>query len=120
MAMDPNNVKFIRGKKAHLAEHDGNWRNPTSGPLIDRLTKFGGSALLAFFMAYDNKLQELLGECDVCFDNNSWLTIINPVNSMLESIALLYGLNAAVEAENNNSEDEDLFTPYSAENQDAP
>jgi RHS repeat-associated protein len=35
MARDPNNVKFVRGKAAHLAEHGGNF-GFSEGPLIDR------------------------------------------------------------------------------------
>jgi RHS repeat-associated protein len=30
---DPNNIKFVDD---HLAEHGGNWRNPTTGALVDR------------------------------------------------------------------------------------
>jgi hypothetical protein len=30
---DPNNIAFVDD---HLAQHAGNWRNPTTGPLMDR------------------------------------------------------------------------------------
>jgi hypothetical protein len=36
MAGDPNNVKFVPEGPGHLAEHDGDYRNPTSGPLLNR------------------------------------------------------------------------------------
>lgn len=35
-AGDPRNVGFVRGQSGNLAEHGGNFQNPTSGPLIDR------------------------------------------------------------------------------------
>jgi len=35
-AGDPRNVKFVRGQPEYLLEHGGNYRNPTTGPLIDR------------------------------------------------------------------------------------
>ena len=34
---DPNNIRFYRSKKEHLEEgHNGNYRNPSSGQLVDR------------------------------------------------------------------------------------
>lgn len=39
LARDPNNIKFVdgrNGRKEHLKEHRGNFRNPTRGPLIRR------------------------------------------------------------------------------------
>lgn len=33
MAGDPNNINFVRD---HIGAHDGNFRNPTSGPLVNR------------------------------------------------------------------------------------
>ena len=36
LAGNPNNIKFVNGRAEHLAEHGGNYANPTSGPLIDR------------------------------------------------------------------------------------
>jgi GHH signature containing HNH/Endo VII superfamily nuclease toxin len=35
-AGDPRNIKFVRGQAGNLAEHGGNFQNPTTGPLIDR------------------------------------------------------------------------------------
>lgn len=35
-ARDPNNIKFVKGRAAHLTEHGGNFRNRTTGPLIRR------------------------------------------------------------------------------------
>ena len=36
LAGNPNNIKFVNGRAEHLAEHGGNYANPTSGPLINR------------------------------------------------------------------------------------
>jgi RHS repeat-associated protein len=36
LARDPDNIKFVKGRGAHLAEHGGNFKNKTSGPLIKR------------------------------------------------------------------------------------
>lgn len=36
MAGDANNIKFVKGRKGNLQEHGGDFRNPTSGQLIDR------------------------------------------------------------------------------------
>ena len=35
-AGDPRNIEFVRGRKAHLTRHRGDWCNSTMGPLIDR------------------------------------------------------------------------------------
>lgn len=37
MARDPSNVRFVRGRAEHLSEHGGNFRNPTEGPLVERV-----------------------------------------------------------------------------------
>ena len=95
LASDPSNIFFVKGRQAHLDLHGGNWKNETSGPLIDRLSKLGGPALLAFFLAYDSKLQELLAECKVCADDDAWYSLINPWNTMAENVALVYGFAAA-------------------------
>jgi len=105
-AIDPNNIKFVRGRAAHLEEHAGDFRNATSGPLIDRLTKLGGPGLLAFFMAYDAKLQQLLGDCAVCSDDDAWHSFINPWNALLENIALTYGFAAAERARDKQKDDD--------------
>ena len=36
LAGDASNVKFVRGRAGNLAEHGGNFRNPTSGALLSR------------------------------------------------------------------------------------
>lgn len=36
LAGEANNIEFVRGRKAHLEKHDGNFRNPSTGELIDR------------------------------------------------------------------------------------
>jgi len=36
LAGDPNNIKFVKGREGNLAEHGGNFRNPTSGELMNR------------------------------------------------------------------------------------
>lgn len=36
LAGNPNNIKFVKAKGEHLKEHGGNYKNDTSGPLIDR------------------------------------------------------------------------------------
>lgn len=36
MAGNPDNIKFVKGRTDHLAEHGGNFRNPTYGNLISR------------------------------------------------------------------------------------
>jgi hypothetical protein len=37
MASDPNNFEFVKRKGGeHLQKHGGNYRNPTSGELINR------------------------------------------------------------------------------------
>jgi RHS repeat-associated protein len=35
-AGDPRNIRFVRGRPGNLGEHGGNYRNPTTGELIDR------------------------------------------------------------------------------------
>lgn len=34
--VNPDNVAFVRGRKEHLARHDGDFRNPTTGPLVSK------------------------------------------------------------------------------------
>lgn len=104
-AIDPNNIKFVKGRAEHLKEHGGDFKKETSGPLIDRLTKLGGPGLLAFFMAYDAKLQQLLGGCAVCSDDDAWHSWINPWNAILENIALTYGFAAAERARDEQKDD---------------
>jgi RHS repeat-associated protein len=36
LARDPNNIKFVNGRAANLAEHGGNFRNATNGELMNR------------------------------------------------------------------------------------
>jgi RHS repeat-associated protein len=36
LAGNPDNIKFVKGRVEHLAEHGGNFRNQTSGELVDR------------------------------------------------------------------------------------
>lgn len=36
MQADPNNIEFCLDRKEHLKKHNGNFQNPTTGPLIDR------------------------------------------------------------------------------------
>jgi RHS repeat-associated protein len=36
LAGNPDNIKFVKGGSEHLAEHGGNYRNKTTGELIDR------------------------------------------------------------------------------------
>lgn len=36
MARDPNNIKFVKGRGAHLSEHGGNFKNKTTGKTISR------------------------------------------------------------------------------------
>ena len=36
LARNPDNIKFVKGRAEHLEEHSGNFRNPTSGDLINR------------------------------------------------------------------------------------
>ncbi|MBE6325919.1 MAG: hypothetical protein E7077_02470 [Bacteroidales bacterium] len=31
LAKDPNNISFVKGRKEHLQQHNGNFRNPTEG-----------------------------------------------------------------------------------------
>lgn len=38
LARDPNNIKFVKGGGGNLAEHGGNFRNPTTGELMNRIT----------------------------------------------------------------------------------
>jgi RHS repeat-associated protein len=39
LAGNPDNIKFTKGRSGHLAEHGGNFKNQTSGDLIDRSTR---------------------------------------------------------------------------------
>jgi RHS repeat-associated protein len=97
MAENPANIKFVKGVAAHQAEHGGSWANKTTGELIDRLAKLSGPALLVFFSVYDEKVSEYTSnsECPMCSDPNSWTTMINPWNNLVESPALLEALAAA-------------------------
>jgi hypothetical protein len=36
LAGEANNIEFVKGRKEHIQKHDGNFRNPTKGELIDR------------------------------------------------------------------------------------
>jgi len=36
LAGNANNIKFVKGTAEHLKEHGGSFRNPTSGPTIQR------------------------------------------------------------------------------------
>ena len=39
LAKDPNNISFVKGRKEHLQQHNGNFRNPTEGKLLNRSTE---------------------------------------------------------------------------------
>ena len=39
LAKDPNNISFVKGRKDHLQQHNGNFRNPTEGKLLNRSTE---------------------------------------------------------------------------------
>jgi RHS repeat-associated protein len=95
LARDPNNIKFVKGIEEHLAEHEGSFRNATSGSLIDRLGKLGGPALLTFFTVYGQKMEEYASQSPVVSSPDSWLSYINPVNALVENAALLEALAAA-------------------------
>lgn len=36
LARNPNNVKFVKGRVEHLKERNGNFKNRTSGELLNR------------------------------------------------------------------------------------
>jgi RHS repeat-associated protein len=36
LAANPDNIKFVKGRSEHLAEHGGNFQNTTTGSLLDR------------------------------------------------------------------------------------
>ena len=42
LAGNPNNIKFVKGRTEHLAEHNGNFANPTKGKLINRTNLANG------------------------------------------------------------------------------
>ncbi|MFZ5353643.1 MAG: hypothetical protein ACOZCL_13110 [Bacillota bacterium] len=44
LAKNPDNVKFVRGRKEHLKEHGGNFRNQTSGEFINRRVLKGNAS----------------------------------------------------------------------------
>jgi RHS repeat-associated protein len=95
LAEDPRNIKFVKGIKAHLEEHENNFRNKTSGALIDRLSKLAGPALLVFFEVYDEKVRQYTAECRICANPDSWWALVNPWNTLVEQPALLEALVAA-------------------------
>jgi hypothetical protein len=99
MAMNPDNIKFVKGREPHLQEHAGNWQNPTSGALIDRLSQLSGPALLVFFLTYDKAMKKLAEESPVVSDPDSWESYINPANYLVENIALLEAIAAADRAQ---------------------
>ena len=35
-AGNPNNIKFVKGRKGYIKEHNVNFRNPTDGEFINR------------------------------------------------------------------------------------
>lgn len=39
LARTPDNIEFVKGRKEHLARHDNNFQNPTSGSLKNRKIK---------------------------------------------------------------------------------
>jgi RHS repeat-associated protein len=121
LAEDPNNIKFVKGRKAHLAEHDGHFQNKTTGDLIDRVSNLSNGGLLVFLTEFDNYLNKAAKENSAMSDPDSWLSFINPVNIAIEQVALLFALYKAVDyedemrkknrsnsgsAENSNDEDE--------------
>lgn len=40
---DPNNIKFVSSRDAHLNEHSGNFQNETTGDLIDRQSRLANA-----------------------------------------------------------------------------
>jgi RHS repeat-associated protein len=101
MARNPNNIKFVEGQAENLAEHGGDFRNKTTGSLIDRLSKLGGPALLVFFEVYEEKMTQYTShsECPMCSNPNSWWATLNPWNNLVESPALVEALAAAAAAD---------------------
>jgi hypothetical protein len=95
MAGDPNNIKFVKGIEEHLAEHEGSFRNATSGSLIDRLANLGGPALLTFFAVYGQRMDDYANQSPLVSNPDSWLSYVNPVNSLVENAALIEALAAA-------------------------
>jgi hypothetical protein len=90
MAEDPKNIKFVKGKKAHMDLHDGDWRNEAKGDLIDRLSMLGANA--SFFLSvYEDTLAELTSakECSICSNPDSIWSYVNPVNGIVENAAIV-------------------------------
>jgi RHS repeat-associated protein len=115
MAMDPSNIQWVKGRPGsteHLELHGGNFQNPTSGPLVDRIAKLGGAGLLAFFVAYDQKVNELISQEPLASDPDSLASYVNPVNYFIEQIALTYAFAAAAQAdEEEKKQEEEARTP---------
>ncbi|EJX0633971.1 hypothetical protein ODD08_004052 [Salmonella enterica] len=39
LAATPDNIKFVDGRTEYLQEHNGNFQNTTTGPMVDRSTR---------------------------------------------------------------------------------
>jgi RHS repeat-associated protein len=95
MAGNPNNITFVEGRAGQLEAHGGNFRNETSGPLIDRLSKLGGAGLVAFFATFDQKMNEFASQSPLISNPDSWWSMVNPFNYLVENAALVEAFAAA-------------------------
>lgn len=85
MASNPDNVRFLtRGD--HLAAHEGNWRNPTSGRLVNRTMVAGFLARLDFEERQVTS-REWCGS--LCSSPDSNWALVNPVNFGLDFLIFL-------------------------------
>ena len=107
MAGNPDNIKFVKGRKGHLAEHGGNFKNETSGPLMDRLSKLSGTALIAFITTFESVMAQHAKESPLISDPNSAKSWINPFNYLVENEALFQAWIAANDAQQKEEEEKE-------------
>jgi RHS repeat-associated protein len=99
MARNPDNIKFVKGRQEHYwGEHAGDYTQPTSGPLIDRLAKLAGPGLLTFFAVFDERMNEYASQSAIVSKPDSFWAILNPANQVLETIAMIEALMMAEHA----------------------
>ena len=82
LARDPNNIKFVEGRAGNLAEHGGNFRNPTRGGLMNR-TLLGVQALQLLTSAFSAYMEQR--SSGIAAGNPLWspdlLTIVDPAKA---------------------------------------
>jgi hypothetical protein len=90
LAGKEENVGFARGRSEHLEKHGGDWRNESTGELVDRSKLLGGaSGVIGLLNEFDSISDRNAHEVPLASKPGSILSFFNPVNDITDVAALV-------------------------------